>query len=405
MEKWFRIIKNKFYVIAIAILVVYPKLLHAQDSISNQLHGQDSITGNWSMNGYITNMQSFMFQNVNKDWVSDNLVHNRLNFHWNSTSNVFGLTVELRNRLISGESIKSIPNYIRTSTSDNGWVNLSVNFASGNSYVLTSKIDRAYFDLTLDKLQLRIGRQRINWGQCAVWNPNDLFNTYSFFDFDYIEKPGSDAVRLQYYTGNSSSAEMAVKADKYNRITAAGLYRFNLLSYDIQLLGGLMNSEDYVLGAGWTGNLGNAAFTGEFSYFHPIKNFIDSIGIVAISVGSNYTFSNSFTLQAELLYNQQRKSISSFTDYYNMNLSAKNLSFSKFTAMLQGSYPITPLLNVSLSGMYFPDIDGYFAGPSLSYSLTENLDFSILAQSFTGKFSAGTSQTFNFIFLKVKLNF
>ena len=387
------------------ILIFIPNQLHAQDSIPNQLLAQDSIPRNWSLNGYITNMQSFMFQDINKDWVSDNLLHNRMNFHWNNSSNVFGLTVELRNRLLSGESIKYIPNYIQTSTLDNGWLNLSVNIASGNSYVLTSKIDRAYFDLTLDKLQLRVGRQRINWGQCLVWNPNDLFNAYSFFDFDYIEKPGSDAVRLQYYVGNASSVEMAVKADKYNRITAAGLYRFNRLNYDFQLLAGLMNSEDYVVGAGWTGNIGNAAFTGEFSYFHPMSNFKDSTGIVAISVGSNYTFSNSFTLQAEVLYNQQRKTINSFTDYYNMDISAKSLSFSHYTAMLQGSYPITPLLNISLAGMYFPDIEGYFIGPSLTYSLTENLGFSILVQSFTGKFTAESAQTYNFAFLKIKWNF
>lgn len=395
MEKWFRILRNKFHQSAIALLVLFPNMLHAQESIPN----------NWTLNGYISNMQSFMFQDVDKDWISDNLLHNRLNFHWNNTSNVFGVTVELRNRLISGESIKYIPNYIQTSTLDNGWLNLSVNIASGNSYVLTSKIDRAYFDLTLDKLQLRVGRQRINWGQCMVWNPNDLFNAYSFFDFDYIERPGSDAIRLQYYTGNASSVEMAAKVDRNNRITAAGLYRFNVLNYDFQFLAGWMNSEDYVVGAGWTGNIGNAAFTGEFSYFHPNVNFRDSTGIVSISVGSNYTFGNSLTLQAEILYNQQRKSISGFTDYYNMDLSAKNLSFSKFTAMLQGSYPISPLLNLSLAGMYFPDIDGYFIGPSLNYSLTENLEFSILAQSFTGKFLVGSTQTYNFAFLKMKLNF
>ena len=96
MEKWYRILKNKFILSAITILIIIP----------NQLNAQDSIPRNWSLNGYITNMQSFMFQDVNKDWISDNLLHNRLNFHMNSTSNVFGLTVELRNRLLSGESIK-----------------------------------------------------------------------------------------------------------------------------------------------------------------------------------------------------------------------------------------------------------------------------------------------------------
>ena len=34
------------------------------------------------------------------------------------------------------------------------------------------------------------GRQRINWGQTFVWNVNDVFNAYSYFDFDYKERPG-----------------------------------------------------------------------------------------------------------------------------------------------------------------------------------------------------------------------
>ena len=51
---------------------------------------------------------------------------------------------------------------------------------------------------------LRIGRQRINWGVNLAWNPNDLFNAYSLIDFDYQERPGSDAIRFQYYMGDLS---------------------------------------------------------------------------------------------------------------------------------------------------------------------------------------------------------
>ncbi len=395
MEKWFRILKNNFFQ-GLMLLLIFS---------STGVKAQDSIQHNWSLNGYITNMQSFMFQDINKDWVSDNLLHNRLNFHWNSNSGVLGLTVEFRNRLISGESMKYIPGYKQSTTADNGLMDLSFNIASGNSYVLNSKIDRAYIDLNLSKVQIRIGRQRINWGQCTIWNPNDLFNAYSFFDFDYIEKPGSDAVRVQYYTGDASSLEMAVKADKNNRITAAGLYRFNAGGYDFQFLGGLMNSEDYVIGTGWTGNIGNAAFTGELSYFRPKNNFTDTTGVVSASIGSSYTFRNSLTLLTEVLYNQTNTSVTNFSDYYNLNLSAKNLSFSKFTAMLQASYPVTPLFNVSLAGMYFPDLKGVFVGPTLTYSLTDNLEFSLIMQSFSGKFSSNTSQTYNLAFLKMKWNF
>jgi hypothetical protein len=90
-------------------------------------------------------------------------------------------------------------------------------------------------------------------------------------------------------------------------------------------------------------------------------------------------------LQFEVLYNQNRGSIvNNFGDFYNASLSAKNLSFSKVTFMLQGGYPITPLFNVSLAGMYFPKLNGVFLGPSFTWSLTNNLDFRLLYNRLQG---------------------
>ena len=370
------------------------------------LNGQDTIQHNWSLNGYITNMQSFIFQNIDGDWTIDNLIHNRLNFKWVSKSGNIKTVLELRNRFIIGESVKADPDYGKMINTDNGYVKLSDNISTGNSYIFNSRIDRGYIDYTIDKFQVTIGRQRINWGQCYTWNPNDLFNAYSFFDFDYIEKPGSDAIRLQYYNTNTSALEFAIKADNNHNITSAVLYRFNKWNYDIQFLGGILNQQDYVIGTGWSGNIKGASFRGEVSYFQPKYNFADTSGILVVSLGTDYTFKNSFMLQFEMLYNQNRSSgISNFVDFYNMSLSAKNLSFTKVTLMLQGSYPITPLFNVSLAGMYFPKLNGIFLGPSFTWSLTKNIDFSLITQSFAGQLLKGQTEHFNFAFLRLKWNF
>lgn len=368
--------------------------------------GQDTIPRNWSLNGYVTNMQSFMFQSLEGSWTSDNLIHNRLNFKWNNNQDNFKAVLELRNRLFIGQSVEFNPGYANMINSDNGFVKLSANLSKGNSYVLNSKIDRVYLDYTIDKFQLTVGRQRINWGQCYTWNPNDLFNAYSFFDFDYIEKPGSDAIRIQYYNSSTSAFEFAFKSDNNHRVTSAALYRFNKWNYDIQFLGGIFNGQDYVIGTGWSGNIKGASFRGEVSYFQPKHNFADTTGILVVSLGTDYTFKNSFMLQFEVLYNQNKGSgISNFADFYNESLSAKNLSFTKITFMLQGSYPITPLLNVSLAGMYFPKLNGIFLGPSFTYSLTNNIDFSIITQSFAGQLVKGQTEHYNFAFLRLKLNF
>ena len=61
-----------------------------------------------------------------------------------------------------------------------------------------------------------------------AWNPNDIFNTYNLLDFDYEERPGSDAIRIQYYLGDFSKIEVAAKkgSSKDDHIVAA-MYKFN----------------------------------------------------------------------------------------------------------------------------------------------------------------------------------
>jgi hypothetical protein len=111
-------------------------------------------------------------------------------------------------------------------------------------------------------------------------------------------------------------------------------------------------------------------------------------------------------IQFEALYNQSRSSgVTNFVDFYNANLSAKNLTFTKVTFLLQGSYPITPLFNVSIAGMYFPKLNGIFLGPSLTYSITNNIDFSLITQSFAGQLVKGQTEHFDFGFLRLKWSF
>lgn len=41
-----------------------------------------------------------------------------------------------------------------------------------------------------------------------AWNPNDWFNTYNYFDFDYEERPGTDAIRVRVYFKDGMSSLM-----------------------------------------------------------------------------------------------------------------------------------------------------------------------------------------------------
>ncbi len=379
--------------ITILLLIFLPYTILSQETNRN-------IT----LSGYISNMQTAMFEEFEKDWYTDNLIHNRLNFKW-YISNFLTTAIEVRNRFIYGEFVKYFPNYANLIDRENRWFDLSTNLVEEKSFLLHSTIDRAWIDFTAGNLQIRAGRQRINWGQNFVWNPNDIFNTYSFFDFDYEEKPGSDALRVQYYTGASSLFEAAVKIDANEDITAAGKFQFNQWSYDFQILGGLLNSEDWTLGFGWAGDIEGAGFRGEMTYLHPKENFTDTSGIFIASLGLDYTFKNSLMVQFEALYNGATLDVSGFEQYYYMPLSVKTISFTDYTFFASVSYPVTPLFNGSLSGMYFPSMDGFFLGPNFTFSLSDNIGLSLIAQHFRGEFTKGITQKMTLAFLRLKWSF
>jgi hypothetical protein len=283
-------------------------------------------------------------------------------------------------------------------------VDMSWNVALGNSYILNAAIDRLWLDYTHSKFQVTVGRQRINWSQTYVWNPNDIFNTYSYFDFDYEEKPGSDAVRLQYFTSPSSRAELAVKAEKNGVITGAALYRLNHWKYDFQGLAGVYTQSDLVLGLGWAGQIAGGGFKGEFSWFRPFKNFNDTTGVFLSSVEYDYTFRNSLFIQFEGFYNSNVTNASNIliSQYNPELLNAKNPFLNGFSIFSNISYPVTPLISLALAGIYNPSNKMYFIIPTFTFSLMNNLDLSVIAQSFQSYDPAlyGYLQTSVFIRLK-----
>jgi hypothetical protein len=356
-----------------------------------------------TLNGYLSAMQSAMFDSLKGPFVVDNLLHNRLNFKGYVNENIT-FAAEFRNRLFTGDMVKAGPSYAESVGSDQGLIDMSWNILNEQSFFLNTTVDRLWMDFNYGKFQARVGRQRINWGQTLVWNPNDIFNVYSYFDFDYVERPGSDAIRLQYYPDYSSAFEIAVKADYENKITGAALYRFNKWGYDIQFLAGYFNSEDIVAGAGWSGAFGSVSFRGEATWFQSAKHFSDSTGTGIFTIGFDKTFSNNSMAQMQVMYCNNPVDMLSFGSIYKGTMSTKELAFSKFSAFGLYSYPITPLFNISLSGMWFPDLKGYYAGPSFDYSIAENVDLSLYWQHFESKASEPRTRI-NMGFLRVKISF
>lgn len=348
-----------------------------------------------NLSGYVKDMQGYYYlQNPiplspteSFQSTTYNQLHNRLNLEYQPTENLrFELGV--RNRLLIGPLIQDIAGYAGIFEADNGLVDLSFNLAEKDNWFLNTSIDRFYLDYTSGKFQLRLGRQRINWGINLVWNPNDLFNAFSFIDFDYEERPGSDAALLTWYRSGSSSLDIALKVDGNNNTTAAARYLFNLNGYDLQFIGG-KNENDWVLGGGWSGNIGAVSFRGEGSFFTPMagKEHLSKKAVSA-TLGADYTFGKELFFTAAFLFNSMGTTGSTTGLSLlnpNFNLSAKQLSIGKYELFGQLSYPFSPILNGSLAGMYNPSDGSSFIGPTVSLSLQDNLELMLTAQLLLGK--------------------
>jgi len=366
---------------------------------------------NWTLNGYVKNLQTASFLRIDQPLFGidttllfqDNLIHNRLNFKWFINKEIT-FKAEMRNRIFWGDGVKMNPTYgADIEATSNDFFDLSYALIDKDAYVVHSMLDRLYFEYVKNKLEIRLGRQRVNWGINTVWNPNDIFNAYSFTDFDYEERPGSDALRVKYYTGFASSIELAVKAfDNWDEAVAGLLWKTNKWNYDFQLLTGIVN-RDLAFGGGWAGNLKTASFKGEFTYFHSLEEDIDNS--FAISFGLDYTFKKGLYLATGFLFNSNGVQSGGINQLFSFELSAKNLYPYKYAIFTQTSYPISPLINSGLAIIYSPsEAHALFINPTFTYSIQHNWDLDLVGQLVFNKEDRFYSPT-QAIFLRIKYSF
>jgi hypothetical protein len=369
------------------------------------LFSQEDTQKNWAVDGYVKNLQALYFLKTPlfDTLLLDNLIHNRINFRW-YVNDHFTFRADMRNRIFYGDLVKLNPNFGKdVDNANNDFFDLSATLIDRGDLVVHSMLDRLYLEYIKNKWEVRAGRQRINWGINSIWNPNDIFNAYSFTDFDYEERPGSDAVRVKYYTGFASSIEIAVKAfDDPDNAVGGLLWKFNKQEYDLQLLAGVAQ-QDIVLGGGWAGNIKNASFKGEFSYFHSLQDSVKNS--FAGTLASEYSFEKGLFLNGGFLYNSNGSKGAGSTILFNAEISAKNLYPYKYAVFAQAGRPLTPILTAGLAVIYSPvKTHSLFINPTLSYSVAQNWDLDLVAQIVFEKTTRYESPT-QVAFLRLKFSY
>ncbi len=346
------------------------------------------------------------------NWMEYRL-QNRINVRWTPSTHVT-FHWQMRTRMFAGDLVRDInrwaeeiPDFQRYADAidvDDGLVNMSWLIAEEDRWLLHYIPDRLYLEWNRGDWNVRLGRQRVNWGVNMITNPNDIFNIYSFYDFDYPERPGSDAIRIQRFLGFSSRMELAVSPDRdLENSVAAMLYSFNARGYDIQLIGGY-SRERIASGVGWAGNLRDAGLKGEVMFYADIDETDGSRATnFIVSASIDYMFPNSLFLVTEALYNKE----GGMDDFSLLAepLTPDNPSFSRFQFTAQGSYPIHPLVDASLAAIWYPDEQAVYLSPSATWSVITDLDLRVLAQVFISSGDSAFANAGNVVLASLKYNF
>jgi hypothetical protein len=386
-----KIVKNIIYIILLFSLI-FSRDVKAEDIFSSLKDEK------FSLEGYVKYL-GLHINNPNQSDSTNHLFQNRLNFKYFPKENI-KVVAEIKTNILMGDSVDG-------SRKDKERINLTAEEV-GSDYLLSTEFDRLYFFWEQNKSDITLGRQRINWSKTFVWNSNDIFNTYSFFNFDNEEKPSTDAGLFKYYFDISNSIEFAYSIDdNLQERVFAGIYKTNFWEYDFQfLIGG--TPDDYVFGGGWAGQIKDVSFKGEGTYLKTRdKNDSSQINkdALLLSLLFTYDFTDEFSGMIEGFYNGAQKTIQDDTSQTVNITSTRSLTFNEYSLFTSLEFEITSLSMITFDTIFYLDDESYFIGPTFIHSLSNNTEFSTGAQIFISDDGKAYGEYGDLYYIRFKLNF
>ena len=166
------------------------------------------------------------------------------------------------------------------------------------------------------------------------------------------------------------------------------MYHFNKWGYDFQAFSGVYR-QNFTAGAGWAGNLSQAGFKGEVSYFAGGHGGADSASVAA-TLSVDYSFKNGIYVMVSGLYNKLgTDSLLNIAQLTTSTLSAKNIFPFKYTLFSEVSYSFSPIFKASFGGMYSLSGNSLIILPTLTYSISDNWVLDLIGQSFYSQQNGG----------------
>ncbi|RMH62732.1 MAG: hypothetical protein D6677_09090 [Calditrichaeota bacterium] len=377
------------------------------------LAAQDVETGGYvkSLSGYMRHLPYGVTGSGYQE------IQGRLNFtgYWLENNS---FTVETRLRAMHSSLLEKWPGYKESLITTYPYLDLGrALYQSDKAYVYLQP-DRLFWNYDAENWQLTLGRQRVAWGTSLVWNITDLFNPQSVLAFDYEERPGSDVLRFQYFTGVTSSVEVVWQpAPKKDQRILAVKMLWSAGAYDVHVLAAWQRSLP-VLGAAFSGSLLDGGLRGEFKWTPPPEKdkrvFWNVLPEEPLSDGKHndwqwvlsydYMFPNNMYLHAEALYNHLGVRANSLF-YADRARDIGMLNASRCSLFAEWSWQWHPLSRVALLTIKDPDDGSAVWMATFNWSMAANWDLDTIALIGRGPDTGRYRSLGESLYLRIKYTF
>ncbi len=334
----------------------------------------------WSINGYISEAP-FYYWNQEDAAYFNNLILNQINVQHELASSLH-LNLSLRNQLHIGGHIKHNPIYKYIIDNDPGLIDLSSNLTSGKSSVLNSKIDRVNLSFKNERWAFNLGRHRVDWSVTQIWNPIDIFNIYSYFDFEYPEKPAMDGISSAINISKTAQLKGALKFNQNGLTTSALALAGKYQNYKYQLMLGNILENEFIIGLSGAYSSTSTNIYGEIAYFPQSPG--EKNDHIIISTGFSHLWKN-HSLKFEYLFTDYlNRIINSNSSLIQNQISIKNISIADHNFYASYNNTINKKLKLGIDIMSFgvPLLDSYFICPNLTLNLSSRFSFTSYMQFF-----------------------
>ena len=210
--------------------------------------------------------------------------------------------------------------------------------AEGDLY-LKHSLYRAYIAFSLPEVEVKIGRQAIDWGPGRAWNPTNPFFPVNPLAIEKEEMVGTDAISLEFpFHPLASLQVVATGKEGSHQPVLASRYRTNLAGTDLSLMA-YCDQEKSMAGLDFSRTVIKVELHGSLVGVNGREDFTSA------TIGADYTFPGTLKLGAEYFYNGEGREKSREYDWLGLLLGEKQFLAEDYL-FFGLDYEITPLLRL-----------------------------------------------------------